>query len=209
MPPPGYPQRGGPGYGDYPTPNQLSDQSRGYGSEYGPGRVDGYGGPPVNQRDLRNASSSSQPTPPPPAYSSEKTSPPSSGHRIALDANSMSFPGQPEAGIPPCYEADGTPVYLGSALFERSVFPCKIEVRQRSPPKPFVSYCGDEHPHRGRYDVLPYDPVQMEFVLTSDGRIPQGKRPIDGGYDESGDRLYHAVGIVDGLRLPGKTGVHL
>jgi len=49
----------------------------------------------------------------------------------------------------------------------------------------------------------------MEFALTSHGRVPQGKRPIDGGYDESGHRLYHAVAILNGLRLPGKTGEHL
>jgi hypothetical protein len=149
------------------------------------------------------------PASPAPSYNSQRTPPPSSGHRIALDTSSAAFPSPAEAGTPPCYEADGAPVYLGSALFERSVFPCRIEVRHGSPAKLFVAYGGHEHPHYGRYDLLPFVPEQMEFVPTSHGHIPHGRRPIDGGYEENGHKLYHAVAIVHGVRVPGKTGEHL
>jgi hypothetical protein len=49
----------------------------------------------------------------------------------------------------------------------------------------------------------------MEFVQASRGRVPQGRRPIEGGYEENGAKLYHALAVVDGVRVPGKTGEHL
>ena len=49
----------------------------------------------------------------------------------------------------------------------------------------------------------------MEFVRTSRGLIPQGRRPVEGGYEENGAKLYHAVAMVNGVRVPGKTGAHL
>jgi len=49
----------------------------------------------------------------------------------------------------------------------------------------------------------------MEWVRTSGGRIPSGRRPVEGGYEESGEKLYHAVGLVKGVKVPGKTGEHL
>jgi hypothetical protein len=88
-----------------------------------------------------------------------------------------------------------------------SVHPCKIGKHLQ----PYVSvpYGGVEHGHRGRYDLLPYMPDQMEFVPTSNGRIPYGRRPIEGGYEDHGARLYHAVALINGIRVPGKTGEHL
>ena len=59
-----------------------------------------------------------------------------------------------------------------------------------------------------RFDILPIT-NQHEWVPTSHGLIPQGRRPVDGGYEESGDRLYHAVAVVHGCSVPGKTGEHL
>ncbi|KAF8896366.1 hypothetical protein BD779DRAFT_1668169 [Infundibulicybe gibba] len=49
----------------------------------------------------------------------------------------------------------------------------------------------------------------MEFVPTSHGVIPPGRRPIEGGYEETGAKLYHGVGTVNGVKVPGKTGEHL
>jgi hypothetical protein len=66
-----------------------------------------------------------------------------------------------------------------------------------------------EYEHHGLYDLLPFDPATMEWVAASNGLIPDGRRPIEGGYDENGQKLYHAMGIIDGVRVPGKTGVHL
>ena len=59
-----------------------------------------------------------------------------------------------------------------------------------------------------RYDILPIT-QDHEWVPTSHGRIPEGRRPVDGGFEESGHRLYHAVAVVHGLSVPGKTGEHL
>jgi hypothetical protein len=49
----------------------------------------------------------------------------------------------------------------------------------------------------------------MEFVHTSRGVIPPGRRPIEGGYEQDGNKLYHAVAVVNGVKVPGKTGEHL
>jgi len=49
----------------------------------------------------------------------------------------------------------------------------------------------------------------MEFVRTSGGLVPHGRRPIEGGYEEYGGKLYHAIAVIEGVRVPGKTGEHL
>lgn len=49
----------------------------------------------------------------------------------------------------------------------------------------------------------------MELVRTSRGRIPPGRRPVEGGLEENEARLYHAVATVHGVKVPGKTGSHL
>lgn len=139
----------------------------------------------------------------PPPYTS---APPPSGFRVPLIATGA-FPDPQTLGQPPCYDADGSPIYIGSALMGNSVHPCKIGKHL----KPYVAvpYGGAEHPHHGRYDLLPYLPNQMEFVPTSNGKIPYGRRPIEGGYEDHGAKLYHAVALIKGIRVPGKTGEHL
>lgn len=154
-----------------------------------------------SKRDL-----SDQPEIPPPAYEPEhKTFP--SGYRIALDASS-DFPPLSSSGEPPCFDADEhSPVFIGSALMaDRTVHPCKIA--PRLVPACRVPYGGVELAHYGRYDLLPFDSATMEWVTTSRGRIPYGREPVQGGMEENGS-LYHAIGVVDGVRVPGKTGVHL
>ncbi|KAI0331881.1 hypothetical protein GY45DRAFT_1321683 [Cubamyces sp. BRFM 1775] len=132
--------------------------------------------------------------------------PPPSGFRVPL-TDSTPFPAQ-QAGQPVAYDADGrTAVYIGSALFEKSVHPCKI-VPAFSPP-PRVGYGGREVEHRGRYDLLPFDPTTMEWVPTSHGQIPYGRRPVEGGYEENGQKLYHALATVNGVKVPGKAGTHI
>jgi hypothetical protein len=49
----------------------------------------------------------------------------------------------------------------------------------------------------------------MEWVHTSHGRVPSGRRPVEGGYEESGQKLYHGLAVVNGVRVPGKAGEHL
>lgn len=57
--------------------------------------------------------------------------------------------------------------------------------------------------------MLPFDPRTMELVRTQEGRIPNGRRPVQGGYEESGSWLYHALAEVNGVKVPGKCGEHL
>ncbi|KAI1796840.1 hypothetical protein LXA43DRAFT_859534, partial [Ganoderma leucocontextum] len=131
---------------------------------------------------------------------------PSSGFRIPLSDN-MPFPTQ-QAGQPVTFDADGhTPVFIGSALFERAVHPCKIVPTFQPPAR--VAWGGGEREHRGRYDLLPFDPNAMEWVPTSHGQLPPGRRLVEGGYEENGEKLYHAMAVVQGVRVPGKTGAHL
>lgn len=132
---------------------------------------------------------------------------PPSGYRVPLNTTS-SFPEPRLVGPPPCYDADGvSPVYIGSALFETSVHPCKIAPHLTPPAS--VPYGGTERAHHGRYDLLPFVPQVMEFVKTSGGRIPHERRPVEGGYEDHGAKLYHAMAVVHGVRVPGKTGEHL
>jgi len=139
----------------------------------------------------------------PPSYQDH----PPSGFRLPLSATAP-FPDPSQTGQPPFYDADGvSPVFIGSALLEGSVHPCKIGPHLQ--PFASVPYGGGEYGHHGRFDLLPFKPDQMEFVHTSRGVIPPGRRPIEGGYEQDGNKLYHAVAVVNGAKVPGKTGEHL
>ncbi|CCM00097.1 uncharacterized protein FIBRA_02124 [Fibroporia radiculosa] len=139
----------------------------------------------------------------PPPYQA----PPASGFRIPLNTD-QPIPSVDVLGRPVGYDADGrSPIFIGSAIFQNSVHPCKIGPHLSPPCR--VPYGGGEHEHRGRYDLLPFDPVTMEWVHTSGGRIPPGRRAVQGGYEENGTRLYHALANIGGIRVPGKTGEHL
>lgn len=152
---------------------------------------------------------------PPPYHNQTQITPrsqarlPPSGYRIPLNSLSDSaFPTLVDTGEPPCRDADGIfPVFIGSAIFQRSVHPCKIAPHLSLPCH--VPYGGTEVAHDGRYDLLPFDPNTMEWVPTSLGRIPDKRDPIQGGYEENGATLYHAMALVHGTLVPGKTGEHL
>ncbi|SJL06972.1 uncharacterized protein ARMOST_10314 [Armillaria ostoyae] len=130
--------------------------------------------------------------------------PPSSGFRFPLDGSSP-FPPQDLLGPPPCRDWDNKPVYIGSAIFNKSVHPCKV-----APHLPCsVAFRGREVHSKGRFDLLPFNPETMELVRTSEGRIPDGRRPIKDSYEEDGMPLYHGVAQYKGYRVPGKTSPHL
>lgn len=142
--------------------------------------------------------------PSPPQYQA----PPPSGYRIPLSTDTPFPQNLQELGEPPFRDADGvSPVYIGSALMEKSVQPCKIGPHLR--PFAHVPYGGGEHDHHGRYDLLPFRPYEMEWVQASHGVIPKGRRPVAGGYEENGAFLFHAVAPVNGVQVPGKAGEHL
>lgn len=48
-----------------------------------------------------------------------------------------------------------------------------------------------------------------DFSLTSLGQIPSDRRPVEGGFEEGGQHLFHAMMTIDGVQVPGKTGEHL
>ncbi|KAI8980208.1 hypothetical protein BD414DRAFT_493951 [Trametes punicea] len=171
----------------------------------------GHGGPDV-ARTTSPVPSMGHPFTPPHSNVTPATPPanfqppPPSGFRVPL-TDAVPFPAQ-QAGQPVAYDADGrTPVYVGSAFFGKGVHPCKIVPTFNPPVR--VAYGGGEHEHRGRYDLLPFDPNTMEWVPTSHGQIPYGRRPVEGGYEENGGKLYHALADVHGVKVPGKTGTHL
>ncbi|SJL14313.1 uncharacterized protein ARMOST_17769 [Armillaria ostoyae] len=128
-----------------------------------------------------------------------------SGFRIPLDS-STTFPAEDLIGPPPCYDTNGAPIYVGSAIFRKSVHPCKIEPHLRVPCS--VPYLSGKIAHTGRYDLLPFNPDTMEFVRTSRGRFPAGRKLVRGGYDEDGSPLYHGVTVYNGIKIPGKALTH-
>ncbi|KAF8920299.1 hypothetical protein CPB85DRAFT_1274436 [Mucidula mucida] len=146
----------------------------------------------------------------PPAFhnatSSPANAPPASGYRIPLHPTAV-FPEQSVAGVPPCHDVDGSPVFFGSALLDKSVQPCKVVPRLANPCS--VAFGGREMSHNGRYDLLPFDPATMELVPASKGQVPVGRRLVEGGYEENGNALFHGVASVRGTRVPGKVGTHL
>lgn len=144
---------------------------------------------------------------PPPYQEHQNRAPPPSGFRIPLNTDAALPPPQ-QLGQPVSFDADGrSPVFLGSAIFPNSVHPCKI-CPHLSPPCR-VPYGGGEHEHHGRYDLLPFDQNTMEWVHTAQGRVTPGRRPVEGGYEQGGGKLYHALAVIDGVRVPGKAGEHL
>lgn len=147
---------------------------------------------------------------PPPAYPPPlpraPSSHPPSGYRVPLTTENA-FPPPAQAGPAVAHDLDGSPIFIGSAIMDSSVHPCKIGPHLQ--PYVAVPYGGAEFGHHGRYDLLPFDGASMEWVPTSHGRIPPGRSPVEGGYEEGGEKLYHALGDVNGVKVPGKTGEHL
>ena len=151
---------------------------------------------------------SGPPPPPVPSRRPAPPTPPASGQRIALTTDTP-FPSPSD--LPPSSLHDtGGPqqvVYVGSAIFQSSVHPCKIASHLTPPVR--VPYGGGEHEHQGRFDLLPINDQMMEWVSTSHGQIPTGRRPVEGGYEENGARLFHAIAYINNVWVPGKTGEHL
>ncbi|KAJ8521349.1 hypothetical protein ONZ45_g1925 [Pleurotus djamor] len=145
----------------------------------------------------------------PPSYVDIQATP-ASGFRIPLRTTGKgSFPSKDIVGAPVAFDLHGLPLYMGSAILDDiCIHPCKIGLHLR-PSHVFVPYGGREHFHLGRYDLLPFNEKVMEWVPASEGIIPKGRDPIKGGYEENGALLYHALGEVPGVKVPGKTGEHL
>ncbi|KAM0787247.1 hypothetical protein ACM66B_006483 [Microbotryomycetes sp. NB124-2] len=138
---------------------------------------------------------------PPPAYSAPSR--PAAGLRCPCTTGHVD--NVASLGQAPFVDLDGSPVYVVSALLEggKSVHPAKY-VRGQV----MVSYGGAEFSHEGRFDVLPIT-QDMEWVSTAHGRIPKGRQPVEGGFEEDGAHLFHALTNIGEVPVPGKTGTHL
>ncbi|GAA6035419.1 hypothetical protein JCM8097_000246 [Rhodosporidiobolus ruineniae] len=138
----------------------------------------------------------------PPAYA---PSTPPAGLRVPCSTQAA-FPSTSTTGPAPFQDCDGAPVYVASALVgTNAVHPCKYVAGRN---ECMISYGGAEKRHEGRFDVLPITP-EMEWVEASYGQIPKGRRPVEGGFEEGGQHLFHAVTVLNGVNVPGKTGEHL
>ncbi|BGP04009.1 DUF3421 domain-containing protein [Rhodotorula toruloides] len=136
----------------------------------------------------------------PPAYTQ---SVPAAGLRVPC-SSAQAFPDPSLTGPAPFRDLDGSPVFVCSVLMAgKSVHPAKV-----THGKAMYSYGGVEKHHEGRFDILPITEA-MEWVPTSYGQIPPGRRPVEGGFEEGGQHLFHAIMTIDGVRVPGKTGEHL
>jgi hypothetical protein len=134
-----------------------------------------------------------------------EVAPPLSGYRVRVKEGEP-FPTE-LAGTAPFRDADTDRlVYLGSVHHDEDVVvPCKI-IPEFDPPAGFPY--GDDEEWSNNYEVLPFDSSKMEWVKTSEGHIPEGRRPIEGGFDY-GERLFHAYAVIDGFQVPGKTSESL
>jgi hypothetical protein len=201
----------------YAAPSYPAAGSSGHGTGHGvpsfpslPSAAGGYHNPALG---ISHPSPLPPPSGPPPTAIPKTMSfdAPPSGYRVPLDSNdpSKSFPSHSfeTSGPPVSYDLDGSPIFIGSVLFENSVHPCKIGPHLNPPAQ--VAYGGGENGHHGRYDLLPFVPDQMEWVPTGYGQIPHGRTPVEGGYEEGGEKLYHALAVINDVKVPGKTGEHL
>lgn len=199
-------KKGGTGTGTNRSGDAQPDPTRGH---HEPEPEPGHLPPPPSYSYSPPSTSTVQPIPQPVPQA------PPSGYRIPLgmpaepSSSFPSFPGIERTREAPFTDADGkSPVFLGSALMQDSVHPCKIVPSIQNEPCR-VSYGGREVAHEGRYDLLPFVPAIMEFVPTANGHVPHGRMPVKGGFEQNGTELYHAVAVIDGVKVPGKAGVHL
>ncbi|KAK4697297.1 hypothetical protein P7C70_g8234, partial [Phenoliferia sp. Uapishka_3] len=174
----------------------------------------------------------------PPSYGQPSHTPPA-GNRIPA-STAAPFPSLDLLGTTDFADLGGEPLYIGSALMgTKSVQPCKVaphlspvcRVPYGGGSARRVSYDGvawvvrrqrgahtdatlDWHlplpAAQGRYDILPITSA-MEWVHASNGELPKGRRPVEGGFEEDGNHLFHALVPVreHEIMVPGKTGPHL
>jgi len=113
-----------------------------------------------------------------------------------------------QSGIgPPCNDF-GDYVGIATVIGENdrvSVQPCRI--RKGFQPTCFVLYDKGVLQHRGQFSLLCITD-DMEWVPASDGVIPEGRVPVEGGFEETGHKLYHALDKTEPY-YAGKTAPHI
>ncbi|EJD42412.1 hypothetical protein AURDEDRAFT_67562, partial [Auricularia subglabra TFB-10046 SS5] len=101
----------------------------------------------------------------------------------------------------------GEPLFLALVPYGGGVHPGKV-VQGHNPPA-YISWGGREVSHAGDYAVVPFNPDRMYWAPSRGGDVPYGARPVDAGREADGAPLFHAIAIVNGIRVPGKAGRHL
>lgn len=147
---------------------------------------------------------------------------PADGDRIQCNTNNKTPLNVRDFGAVPTKDLGGAnPVFFASAVCgegeNQSLQPCKfVPSLAKVDAFPFwetVRLAGPEAEreieHIGLFDVLLYVPEKMELVPTELGRVPDGRRPVQGGHEADGTPLYHAVSVVKDVRVPGKCAEHL
>ncbi|KAK2757729.1 hypothetical protein FQN54_004698 [Arachnomyces sp. PD_36] len=125
-----------------------------------------------------------------------------------LQQTSAPFPRPSLTGVAPCVDRDGTPVYFATAIdFKGGSHPCKVI--GNALPSVRAGYNWEEYGHSGTYEILPFLPELMELVTSSKGQVPPGRLAVRGGAEADGRLLYHAVGNIGNLQVPGKAAPHL
>ncbi|KAH7101012.1 hypothetical protein BKA62DRAFT_639283 [Auriculariales sp. MPI-PUGE-AT-0066] len=135
-------------------------------------------------------------------------------HAIKLAAD-QAFPKAAISGHPVTIDYGGQEMFLGLVPIDGGLHPCKVVKQFQAAFTPHVQpparygYAGAENEWFEDYYLVPFDGSRMEWVSTSHGRPPPGKRPVEGGREADGSPLYHAIGEVDGVRTLGKVSVNL
>lgn len=149
-------------------------------------------------------------------------------HRPAGPARSFSIFSQDGLGPPSNDFGD----YVGVARMignedRVSMQPCRI--RKGFQPACFVPFEGGAFQHHGQCVVQCPSPLclswvnillmhrrfsllcitdDMEWVPATDGIIPPGRKPVEGGFEETGEKLYHALD-KSSPSYAGKTSPHI
>ena len=100
--------------------------------------------------------------------------------------------------------------FIGLAAFNGGLVPCKI-VPKFMPRPVLLGWNGAEHTMGTDHPffIALLDASTMEWVPARDGVMPEGRRPVQAGFENNGEPLYHAVALIDGARVSGKVGEHL
>lgn len=113
------------------------------------------------------------------------------------------------AGNPPIVDVDGCLNFLGSALIleggRHSQYPCRIAVRNPASFTCYICLDGEEKEHYGKWELQPIDEKRMEWVSAGDGNLPEGRKPVKGGYQTFRRSLWYAVATVNSREYIGRA----